>query len=119
MPISGQRFSSGKVWRGEIVNQRKDGTSYTEEMTITPVTRDVGNPDNYFRRHSSKTLPSESGPRRKLYRATPDASDPPETPFLNASFGRTGTAAMWGCNRAFATDAGLNDPAEIIGKSDF
>jgi diguanylate cyclase (GGDEF)-like protein/PAS domain S-box-containing protein len=24
-----------------------------------------------------------------------------------------------GCNRAFATDAGLNDPAEIIGKSDF
>jgi diguanylate cyclase (GGDEF)-like protein/PAS domain S-box-containing protein len=24
-----------------------------------------------------------------------------------------------GCNRAFATDAGLNNPAEIIGKSDF
>ncbi|MDD4910969.1 MAG: PAS domain S-box protein [Sideroxydans sp.] len=28
---------SGKVWRGEIVNKRKDGTLYTEEMTITPV----------------------------------------------------------------------------------
>lgn len=30
-------ISSGKIWHGEIVNQRKDGTLYTEEMTITPV----------------------------------------------------------------------------------
>ena len=30
-------ISSGKVWQGEIVNRRKDGTTYTEEMTITPV----------------------------------------------------------------------------------
>src|ERR1019366_7572978 len=36
--------SSGKVWQGEIVNRRKDGTTYTEEMTITPVTQDVDNP---------------------------------------------------------------------------
>lgn len=28
---------SGKVWRGEVVNKRKDGSHYTEEMTITPV----------------------------------------------------------------------------------
>jgi PAS domain S-box-containing protein len=28
---------SGKVWEGEIVNRRKDGTLYTEHMTITPV----------------------------------------------------------------------------------
>jgi diguanylate cyclase (GGDEF)-like protein/PAS domain S-box-containing protein len=28
---------SGQVWRGEIVNKHKDGTHYTEEMTITPV----------------------------------------------------------------------------------
>jgi diguanylate cyclase (GGDEF)-like protein/PAS domain S-box-containing protein len=42
-------ISSGKVWQGEIVNRRKDGTTYTEEMTITPVSRDVGNPaDRYF-----------------------------------------------------------------------
>ena len=41
-------ISSGKVWKGEIVNRRKDGTTYTEEMTITPVTRDVGNPANRY-----------------------------------------------------------------------
>ena len=27
---------AGKAWCGEIVNRRKDGTLYTEEMTITP-----------------------------------------------------------------------------------
>jgi len=36
-------ISSGKVWQGEIANRRKDGTAYTEEMTITPVTQHVGN----------------------------------------------------------------------------
>jgi PAS domain S-box-containing protein len=30
-------ISSGTVWRGEITNRRKDGTLYTEEMTVTPV----------------------------------------------------------------------------------
>lgn len=28
---------SGQVWSGEVVNRRKDGTLYSEEMTITPV----------------------------------------------------------------------------------
>lgn len=28
---------AGEVWRNEIVNKRKDGSLYTEEMTITPV----------------------------------------------------------------------------------
>lgn len=33
-----QSVLAGKVWRGELVNRRKDGSYYTEEMTITPVT---------------------------------------------------------------------------------
>jgi diguanylate cyclase (GGDEF)-like protein/PAS domain S-box-containing protein len=41
-------ISSGKVWHGELVNNRKDGSSYTEEMTITPVTRDLDNPANRY-----------------------------------------------------------------------
>jgi two-component system cell cycle sensor histidine kinase/response regulator CckA len=32
-----QEITTGNTWQGEIVNRRKDGTLYTEEMTITPV----------------------------------------------------------------------------------
>lgn len=28
---------AGETWRGEIINKRKNGTLYTEELTITPV----------------------------------------------------------------------------------
>ena len=32
-----ETVSAGKVWHGEMINRRKDGTLYTEEMTITPI----------------------------------------------------------------------------------
>ena len=32
-----QTILSGRVWRGELVNRRKDGSLYTERMAITPV----------------------------------------------------------------------------------
>lgn len=35
-------ISSGHVWQGEMVNRKKDGTLYPEEMTITPVRDDRG-----------------------------------------------------------------------------
>jgi PAS domain S-box-containing protein len=33
-----QTILDGKPWHGELVNRKKDGTLYNEEMTITPVT---------------------------------------------------------------------------------
>jgi len=39
-----QTILDGRVWRGELVNQRKDGSLYTEEMTVTPVMDDFGVP---------------------------------------------------------------------------
>jgi len=33
---------SGQKWRGELVNRRNDGSSYHEEMTITPVKNGTG-----------------------------------------------------------------------------
>ncbi|MGB9235528.1 MAG: PAS domain S-box protein [Terriglobales bacterium] len=41
-------ISSGKVWRGEMANCRKDGTQYTEEMTITPVSSRHGQITHYI-----------------------------------------------------------------------
>jgi diguanylate cyclase (GGDEF)-like protein/PAS domain S-box-containing protein len=31
---------AGEVWRGELLNRRKDGTLYVEEMIVTPVVRE-------------------------------------------------------------------------------
>jgi len=33
---------SGQVWRGEVVNRRKDGSLYTQDQTITPVPNERG-----------------------------------------------------------------------------
>ncbi|MDD5543721.1 MAG: PAS domain S-box protein [Acidobacteriia bacterium] len=39
---------AGMPWRGEIVNRRKDGTSYVEEMTITPVYDGAGRVSHFI-----------------------------------------------------------------------
>ncbi len=33
---------AGKVWRGEITNRRKDGSLFTEDITITPMKTETG-----------------------------------------------------------------------------
>jgi diguanylate cyclase (GGDEF)-like protein/PAS domain S-box-containing protein len=33
---------AGQTWQGEMINRRKDGTLYTEEMTVTPVRNERG-----------------------------------------------------------------------------
>ncbi len=42
-----QTISAGRTWRGEMVNQRKDGTLYTEETIISPVRDGGGRIINY------------------------------------------------------------------------
>ena len=37
-----QTILGGRIWRGELVNRRKDGSLYQEEMTITPVQDGTG-----------------------------------------------------------------------------
>lgn len=43
-----QTIAAGEVWHGEIVNRRKDGSLYTEEMTITPVRGQEGKISHYI-----------------------------------------------------------------------
>jgi PAS domain S-box-containing protein len=33
---------AGQVWRGEVINRRKDGTLYTDEQNITPIKNELG-----------------------------------------------------------------------------
>jgi PAS domain S-box-containing protein len=42
-----QTILSGQVWQGELINKRKDGRLYSEEMTITPVTNAAGEIINF------------------------------------------------------------------------
>jgi PAS domain S-box-containing protein len=37
----------GEIWKGQLVNQRKDGTFYQEEMTITPIRCEGGGIQSY------------------------------------------------------------------------
>ena len=39
---------SGEVWHGELINRRKDGNHYTEEMSITPVRDPSGTITNFI-----------------------------------------------------------------------
>ncbi len=41
-------ISGGKVWRGEIINKKKNGEFYYEEMTITPMKNYNGEIVNYI-----------------------------------------------------------------------
>ena len=39
---------AGNIWRGELINRRRDGSVYTEEMTITPVQDGKGEITHYI-----------------------------------------------------------------------
>jgi len=43
-----ETISAGEIWHGEIINKRKDGALYTEEMTIAPLLSDGGEISNFI-----------------------------------------------------------------------
>ena len=110
-------ISSGKVWRGEIVNRRKDGTTYTEEMTITPVTGDLRNLANACFIAIKQDITERKRAEEELYGSRQMLQS-----ILDAIpqrvFWKDRNSIYLGCNRALATDAGLDAAAAIIGKSD-
>lgn len=70
---------SGQVWRGALVNRRKDGALYDEEMTITPVP-DVSGEPQYFiavkqdvssKKQAEKALQESEAHYRGLFEDSP------------------------------------------------
>lgn len=43
-----QTILAGRVWRGELVNRRRDGEFYEEEMTISPVANERGEIERFI-----------------------------------------------------------------------
>jgi two-component system cell cycle sensor histidine kinase/response regulator CckA len=81
-------ITSGKIWRAELVNRRKDGELYAEEQTITPVISPGGEITHFvsIKQDISERKAAEESPRRAernyrtiyegavvgIYRSTPD-----------------------------------------------
>ena len=106
-------ISSGKVWHGELVNRRKDGSSYTEEMTITPVTRDLDNPANrYF-----IAIKQDITAREQIERALRQAEEKYRAIFEDAVVGifrSTPGGRYIDVNPAMARMLGYDSPHEMI-----
>jgi protein-histidine pros-kinase len=75
-----QTLGSGKVWHGEMINLRKDGSTYFEEQTITPVLNETGEITNFIavkqdiseRRRAEEGLRTSEIRYRRLFEAARD-----------------------------------------------
>ncbi len=71
---------SGKVWQGEVINRRKDGSLYSEEMTITPVVDVDGKVSQFIaikqdvteRKNAQKDTQKSESKFIKIFQTTPD-----------------------------------------------
>ena len=106
---------AGQVWLGEMINRRKDGTEYPEEMTITPVRGPAGEITHFIavmqdlteRKKAEGALRREQALFARLIRTIPDLIwlKDPQGVFL-------------ACNPGFEKLYGAKE-ADIVGKTDF
>jgi PAS domain S-box-containing protein len=109
-------IDSGSVWHGELINRRKDGSLYNEDMTITPV-RDANGETTHFiaikqditnRKVSEQALAEERELMRMLMANVPDHIYFKD---LQSRFLRIG--------KSLAAAFRLSDPSEAVGKTDY
>ena len=99
---------AGRVWHGELINRRKDGTIYTEEMNITPVRDANGTITNFIAIKQDVTERRAAEDAERFLASIVESSE-------DAIIGETpeGTIVSW--NRAAEGLYGYA-AAEIIGK---
>ena len=98
------RILSGKVWQGELVNRRKDGSHYYEEMTITPVFGKQGEILNFVavkqdisqRKQSEADLRDSEEKHRLLFESSRDAILTITPPGWKFTAGNPAAIAMFG-----------------------
>ena len=106
---------SGRVWHGEIVNKRKDGRLYTEEMTITPVVDDHGAVTNFI------AIKQDISARKAAEEALAEANARTET-LLGANFigvAEFDATKIVSANRAFLDMTGYSEGDVARGRIDW
>ena len=109
-------LTEGRTWSGEFHNRRKDGTLFWEKASISPMRNAEGKTTQYIAVKEDITLQKQTGfdlARRESY--------------LSAIIeNHNGLVWLKDCaghyliaNRALARCFGLDDPAQMIGKTDF
>lgn len=66
---------SGQVWHGDMINRRKDGSFYTEEMRITPVKDINGELVNYIAFKQDVTMRKAAESAQKLLATIVESSE--------------------------------------------
>ena len=110
-----QTILAGNVWHGELVNKRKDGSCYFEEMTITPLRGANGEIQNFIAIKQDvserKEIEQKLAQERDLLQALMD-NLPDHIYFKDAR------SRFTRINRAHARYLGLEKPEDAIGRSD-
>ena len=106
----------GREWRGEFCNKKKNGEIFWESATIRPITDAQGAITHYLALKEDITerrqAEQEVRASRQMLQSILDA-------IPQRVFWKDRNCTYLGCNRPFALDAGLGDPAAIVSKSDF
>jgi len=103
---------AGRVWRGELVNRRKNGSTYSEEMTITPVHNAGGETTNFIaikhdvtaRKWAEQALKTSEEHYRLLFQRN-----------LAGIFRYSGDGILIDANEACAKILGYPSPEDLIG----
>jgi diguanylate cyclase (GGDEF)-like protein/PAS domain S-box-containing protein len=104
-------ISSGKTWRGEVVNRRKDGTLTPEEMTITPVALQPGNVTHFI------AINQDITERIQAEEAVREAEEKYRAIFRDAVVGifkASPKGQLLNLNPAFATMHGYESPEQML-----
>jgi diguanylate cyclase (GGDEF)-like protein/PAS domain S-box-containing protein len=104
-------ITSGKIWHGEIVNRRKDGSCYTEEMTITPVGLEGSGVTHFV------AIKQDITQRKQAEEALCQAEEKYRAIFEDAVIGifqTTPEGRPLSINRALAQMHGYDSPAHLL-----
>jgi methyl-accepting chemotaxis protein len=101
-------IGSGKVWRGDVENMCKDGSSYHVDALISPIIGSDGKPEGYLGIRYEKTLQVLESVRAQSY------IDAIDTSFASIEFDPSGT--ILSANSNFIKTLGYAEESDIKGQ---